>query len=151
MSRFLRRSPSYRPGWSSFPAPQRGGWTRFVVVAAALCLAFLLAWENIYMDQLLSELQRKKQTVENLRAQVTERKALIQQETRLALGENVASRMGLRMPEVEQVIVLAESSGLFGEQPVMTAQLSSIEHVQRRILDFFVASALARVSRPNEP
>ncbi len=151
MSRFLRRSPSYRPGWSSSPGRQSAGWTRFAVVAAAVSLAFLLAWENIYMDQLLSELQRKRQTVDNLRAQVAEDRAAIQERMMLALGATDASDVGLRTPAVQQVIVLAESPGIFDEQPVATAQLSSFQHVQRRVLDFFVATALARATWPNKP
>lgn len=120
-------------------------------MVAAILLAFLLAWENIYVDQLLSELQKERQTVENLRAQVAERKALIQRQMMVAMADTEASDLGLRTPDVEQVVLLAESSGLLAEQPIVSAQLSSLEHIQTRILDFFVTSALARASRPNEP
>jgi len=124
---------------------------RFAVVAAAVLLAFVLAWENIYSDQLLSELQKQRDKVENLRAQVSERKALIQRQTTLAMAETEASDLGLRTPDVEQVVLLAEDQGLFAEQPIVTARLSALDQVQSRILDFFVTSALARASRPNEP
>ena len=151
MSKFLRRSPSSSPAWNTFPVRQRGSLRRSAIVVAAILLAFLLAWENIYVDQLLSELQKERQTVENLRAQVAERKALIQRQMMVAMADTEASDLGLRTPDVEQVVLLAESSGLLAEQPIVSAQLSSLEHIQTRILDFFVTSALARASRPNEP
>ena len=151
MEKFLRRSPSSGSGWNTFPVRQRGSMRRFAVVAAAVLLAFVLAWENIYSDQLLSELQKKRDTVENLRAQVSERKALIQRQMNLAMANTEASELGLRTPDVEQVVLLAEEQGLFAERPIVTAQLSALENVQTRILDFFVTSALARASRPNEP
>jgi hypothetical protein len=151
MSRFLRRSPSSSSSWSTFPVSQRGNMRRFAAVVAAIFLAFLLAWENIYVDQLLSEQQKRRQTVENLRSQVAERRALIRRQMTLAMADTEASDLGLRTPDVEQVVLLAESSGLFAEQPAVTAQLSSMEHIQARILDFFVSSAMARASRPNEP
>ena len=124
---------------------------RFAVVAAVVLLAFVLAWENIYSDQLLSEVQKQRDTVENLRSQVSERKALIQRQMTLAMADTEASDLGLRTPDVEQVVLLAEGAGLFSERPIVTAQLSALDQIQTRILDFFVTSALARASRPNEP
>ena len=151
MNKFLRRSPSSGSGWHTFPARQRGNMRRFAVVAAVVLLAFVLAWENIYSDQLLSEVQKQRDTVENLRSQVSERKALIQRQMTLAMADTEASDLGLRTPDVEQVVLLAEGSGLFSERPIVTAQLSALDQIQTRILDFFVTSALARASRPNEP
>ncbi len=151
MNKFLRRSPSSGSGWHTFPARQRGNMRRFAVVAAVVLLAFVLAWENIYSDQLLSEVQKQRDTVENLRSQVSERKALIQRQMTLAMADTEASDLGLRTPDVEQVVLLAEGAGLFSERPIVTAQLSALDQIQTRILDFFVTSALARASRPNEP
>ncbi len=151
MSRFLRRSPSHRAGWTTFPSTRRVALTRVLSVVVAFSLAFVFAWENIYMDQLLSELKNKQQSVENLRAQVTETRAAIQKDMMVALSSAEASNMGLRAPDVEQVVLLSEDYGFFADRRYASTQLSSLEHFQRRILDFFVTSALARASQPSKP
>jgi hypothetical protein len=151
MTRFLRRSPSLRSGWTTFPSQRKNTLRRVLSVTVAFSLAFLFAWENIYMDQLLSDLQRKRDEVENLRAQVTETRAAIQNKMMLALSDTDAPSIGLRAADVEQVVLLSESSGLFAEQPYASARPSSLEQIQRQIFDFFVTTALARAQRPEQP
>lgn len=151
MTRFLRRSPSPRSGWNTFPSQRRNALRRVFSFAMAFSLAFLFAWENIYMDQLLSDLQKKRDAVENLRAQVTETRAVIQKKMMLALSDTDASSIGLGAADVQQVVLLSESSGLFAEQPYTPTRLSSLEQIQRQIFDFFVTTALARVQRPERP
>jgi len=151
MTRFLRRSPPLRSGWASFPSQRKNALKRMLSVTAAFSLAFLFAWENIYMGQLLSDLQKKRDEVENLRAQVTETRAVIHKKMMLALSDTDAPSMGLRAPDVEQVVLLSESSGLLAEQAYVPARISSLGQIQRQIFDFFVTSALARAQRPEKP
>jgi hypothetical protein len=151
MTRFLRRSPPLRSGWASFSSQRKNALRKVLSVTVAFSLAFLFAWENIYMGQLLSDLQRKRDEVENLRAQVTESRAVIQKKMMLALSDTHASSIGLRAPDVEQVVLLSESSGLLADRPYVTARLSSLGQIQRQIFDFFVTSALARAQRPEQP
>ncbi|UCF78313.1 MAG: hypothetical protein JSW03_09445 [Candidatus Eiseniibacteriota bacterium] len=151
MSRFLRRSPSHRPGWTTFPSNKKVALTKLLSVVVAFSLAFIFAWENLYMDQLLSQLKQKQQSVENLRAQVTETRASIQKDMMVALSSTDASDMGLRAPDVAQVVLLSEEQGFFVDRRYASAQLSSLEHVQHRILEFFVTTALARADRPSQP
>jgi hypothetical protein len=151
MSRFLRRYPSHRSGWSTFPSSNRVAVTRILSVALAFSLAFVFAWENIYMDQLLSELKHKRQEVENLRAQVTETQATIQKDMMVALSSTEASSMGLRAPDVEQVVLLSEEYGFLTDRRYASTQLSSLEHFQQRVLEFFVSTALARANQPPTP
>ncbi|MCX5800939.1 MAG: hypothetical protein NTX17_06085 [Candidatus Eisenbacteria bacterium] len=151
MTRFLRRSPPPRSGWSTFPSQRKNALKRVLSFAVAFLLAFLFAWENIYMDQLLSDLQKQRNAVENLRAQVTETRAVIQEKMMLALSDTDASSIGLGAADVEQIVLLSESSGLFAGRQYVPARLSSLEQVQRRIFDFFVTTALARVQSPEQP
>jgi hypothetical protein len=117
----------------------------------AFSLAFLFAWENIYMDQLLSDLQKKRDAVENLRAQVTETRAVIREKMMLALSDTDASSIGLRAADIDQVVLLSESSGLLPEQSYAPARLSSLGQIQRQVFDFFVTTALARAQRSEQP
>jgi len=151
MTRFLRRSPPQRSGWSTFPPQRRDALRRVLWFTTAFSLAFLFAWENIYMDQLLSDLQKKRDGVENLRAQVTETRAVIREKMMLALSDTDASSIGLRAADIDQVVLLSESSGLFSEQPYAPARLSSLEQIQRQVFDFFVTTAMARAQRSEQP
>ncbi|MFH0777338.1 MAG: hypothetical protein V2A71_01775 [Candidatus Eisenbacteria bacterium] len=151
MSRFLRRSPSYRAGRTSLPSHRAGAVRRILFVAAAFSLAFLFAWENIYVDRLLSELQEKRQRVENLRAQVAEARSDMQKKMMFALSSTEVLEVGLKTPQLEQVVLLAEGSVSLGEEAYASAQISTVDQIQRRILEFFVATALARANNPDQP
>ena len=151
MTRFLRRSPPQQSGRSTFPSQRRNALKRLLSFVVAFSLAFLFAWENIYMDQLLSDLQKKREAVENLRSQVSETRSIIQRKMMTALSNTDASSIGLRAADVEQVVLLAENAGFFAEQSRPAARLSSLDQIQRQVFDFFVTTALARVQRPEQP